>query len=187
MNAFEQIVAKLLNQEGYWTRVGYKVNLSKAEKREIGKPSMARPEIDILAYRPGENEMLWVECKSYLDSTGVMAQSIIDKTHKYAGRYKLFTEDKFRDVTSRALVTQVVSEGLVLPDPSLRYCLITGKIASDKDRDQLSSYFDKMGWMLYDEKWVKSHLEQFVERDYEDDEAIIVAKLFSRIDLNGRK
>ena len=50
MNAFEEIIAKLLNQEGYWTRTGYKVNLSPPQKAEIGIPSMPRPEIDILAY-----------------------------------------------------------------------------------------------------------------------------------------
>ena len=35
MNAFEQIVAKLLNQEGYWTQIDYKVNLTKERKRKM--------------------------------------------------------------------------------------------------------------------------------------------------------
>ena len=46
------------------------MELTKEEKREIGKPSMPRHEIDILAYKPAQSELMWVECKSYLDSTG---------------------------------------------------------------------------------------------------------------------
>lgn len=185
MNAFEQIVAKLLNQEGYWTRIGYRVNLTKAEKREIGKHSMARPEIDILAYRPVENEILWVECKSYLDSRGVVAQAIMDINHRYAGRYKLFTQHKFRQVTSEALVAQLVERKLVLPNPDLRYCLIAGKMATEGDREQLAAFFNQQGGLFYDEHWVKTRLELFANRAYEDDEAMIVAKLFSRVDSNG--
>lgn len=58
MDAFEQIVAGLLRQEGYWTWNGYKINLTKDNKREIGKPTMPHPEIDILAYKVSENQLL---------------------------------------------------------------------------------------------------------------------------------
>lgn len=35
MNAFEEIVAGLFWEEGYWTHVGYKVNLPKEKKDRI--------------------------------------------------------------------------------------------------------------------------------------------------------
>jgi hypothetical protein len=58
MNAFEEIVAGLLRQEGYWAYVGYKVNLTKREEADLGKSSLPRPEIDVLAYQAKDN----VEC-----------------------------------------------------------------------------------------------------------------------------
>ena len=36
MNAFEEIIAGLFWEEGYWTHVGYKVNLPKEKKAELG-------------------------------------------------------------------------------------------------------------------------------------------------------
>jgi hypothetical protein len=77
MDAFEQVVAGLLFREGYWVTQGYKVELTKEEKRLIGKPCSPRWEIDLLAYKGSTKELLAVECKSYLDSVGVPAADII--------------------------------------------------------------------------------------------------------------
>lgn len=71
MDAFEDLVARLLRREGYWTRQNYMVNIAKTDKVAIGLPSMPRPEVDIIAYQAVTNTVVWVECKSYLDSTGV--------------------------------------------------------------------------------------------------------------------
>jgi hypothetical protein len=65
MDAFEQIIAALFEQEGYWTLQNYRVDLSTEDKRQLNNPSMPRPEIDILGYKPRENELLVVECKSF--------------------------------------------------------------------------------------------------------------------------
>ena len=72
MDAFESVVAMLLKRDGYWTTTGFKVELSKAERRAIGKHSAPRWEIDVLAYKASINELLVVECKSFLNSTGVV-------------------------------------------------------------------------------------------------------------------
>lgn len=74
MDAFESIVAGLLWEEGYWTSIDFKVTLSKNAKAELGKFSLPRPEIDILAYQAMDNSLLWVECKSYMDSRGVKVE-----------------------------------------------------------------------------------------------------------------
>ena len=39
MDAFEQIVAILLDRDGYWTRTSHKVELTKAETVKSGTPS----------------------------------------------------------------------------------------------------------------------------------------------------
>lgn len=181
MDSFEQIVAGLLRKEGFWTWNGYKINLTKQNKKDIGKPSMPRPEIDILAYKVSENELLWVECKSYLDSQGVIYKSLADPVNGLASRYKVFTEEKFRTIAKEVLIEQVVIEGLVLPNPSLKFCLVTGHIANTTDRTKLHEFFSQKGWLLFDEVWLKERLDKLSISDYEDDVAVIVAKLFARI------
>jgi hypothetical protein len=39
MDAFEQLVSEILWMEGYWARTSVKVELTKEEKREIGRHS----------------------------------------------------------------------------------------------------------------------------------------------------
>jgi len=68
MDSFEQVVATILGRNGYWVRTSVKVALTPDEKREIGRPSAPRWELDVVAYSGSRNELLVVECKSYLDS-----------------------------------------------------------------------------------------------------------------------
>jgi hypothetical protein len=71
MDAFEQLVSEILWMEGYWVRTSVKVELTKDEKRKIGRPSSPRWELDIVAYSGRDNLLKIIECKSYLDSRGV--------------------------------------------------------------------------------------------------------------------
>ena len=180
MNAFEGLIAGLLRQEGYWTIVGYKVNLSKAKKVELGKPSLPRPEIDILAYQVAQNLLLWVECKSYLDSRGVTIVPFTNKNDRGVDRYKVFTQPDYRRIVSAELVKQVVASQMALPNPTVKYCLAAGKIATEGDRKSIHQYFDQQGWLLYDDEWIKKQLIAASTGGYEDDIAILVAKLFNR-------
>ncbi len=180
MNAFEQIVAGLFNQDGYWTRLNYKVDLPKLYKANLGKPSLPRPEIDILAYRAVENRLVWVECKSYLDSRGVKIDFFIDKSNTNQTHYKVFTWPDYRKWVSKALVDQVEKQGLVLPNPKVDYCLVTGHIASEIDRVALHKYFEEHCWLLIDENQIKEKLQNLSEIGHEDDVADIVAKIFSK-------
>ena len=181
MDAFESIIASLLWEEGYWTTIGYKVNLSKEQKVELGKHSMPRPEIDIVAYRASDNQLLWVECKSYLDSTGVKIKHLNGEDKKGAQRYKVFTWPAYRQLVTSELLKQLEKETRIRPNPTINYCLVTGKIATDKDREALHQFFDENEWLLYDEYWVKERLEKLAAKGYENDVAVIVAKLFSRV------
>lgn len=70
MDAFEDLVGMLLERKGYWIRSGVKVELSKEEKRQIGRPSSPRWELDIVAYKGSGNSLLVVECKNLIIGSG---------------------------------------------------------------------------------------------------------------------
>jgi hypothetical protein len=73
VDAFEQLVSEILWMSGFRLRTSVKVELTKEEKRLIGRHSSPRWELDIVGYSARENVLQIVECKSYMDSTGVRA------------------------------------------------------------------------------------------------------------------
>ena len=95
MDAFEQVVSEILWREGFWVRTSVKVELTKDEKRQIGRPSSPRWELDIVAYCGRDNLLRVVECKSYLDSPGVGHDWLDGANVKAAGRFKLFSDPNF--------------------------------------------------------------------------------------------
>lgn len=181
MNAFEQIVAGLFRADGYWTITGYRVNLTKDEKKAIGKPSLPRPEIDILAYRGSTNELIWVECKSYLDSPGVRYSSFMDPTDTGYKRYKVFNDTRYREVISKALIDQTIRLKLTPPTPTLKYCLVAGKVYRMSDKENIKDHFKQREWLFFDDDWLKERLKVAADSQYEDDTAMVVAKIIQRI------
>jgi len=180
MNAFEQLVATTLERKGYWVRTDFKVNLSKEEKKAIGRPSSPRWELDIVAYKPAENEVLVVECKSYLDSRGVQFSSFDGSDKKSARRYKLFIEERLREIVLDRLVVQLEADGLCRPAPTVRLCLVAGRIATEQDRLKLAKKFDDARWQLWDDTWIRGTLTEIANLGYEDDVSAVVAKILLR-------
>lgn len=178
MNSFEQLVKGMLEVEGYWVRASYKVNLTKEEKVKIGRPSSPRWEIDLLAYKGSTNEVLVVECKSFLDSTGVSCASLFD-SGPGAKLYKLFTEDKLRKVVFARVRKQLVAEGAVAAKPAITLCLAAGKTKSESDHARIQQVFAKRGWRLFDRTWMQEKLKEASASAYEDNIATMVAKILS--------
>ena len=185
MDSFEQIVAKILDHQGYWTKIDYKVALTKEEKRQLNNPSIPRPEIDIVAFRPRENSLLWVECKSYLDSPGVRYIAFSGKGNVHSKRFKIFNNDEMRELIADRLVAQLLDEGLLHSKPKLKFCLVAGNIVNKNDRKKLHALFEQNGWLLYDEYWVKNGLLELAKTGYDNDVAVLTAKLFDRIEEDG--
>lgn len=98
MDYFEGLVKTILEHEGYWVRQSFKINLTKQEKRDIGKHSIPRPEIDILAHKATSDSVIAFEAKSYLDSPGVKLADLEESHEIPEGRYKLFTCDNYREI-----------------------------------------------------------------------------------------
>src|SRR6266566_4927859 len=136
MDAFESLISMLLRHEGYWTTPNFKVKLTPADKKRIGRESSPRWELDLIAYKPSINEVLAVECKSLLDSTGVVFRNGKFEPEKH---YKLFSETILRSVVLKRLVKQLQKSGACIGSPQVRLCLAMGKIATKTDRDGLKN------------------------------------------------
>ena len=180
LNSFEGLVATIAATEGYWVRTSLKVNLTKEEKRQIGLPTSPRWELDVVGYKGATNKLLVIECKSYLDSTGIKVENLTDHESKSAKRYKLFTRAGLSDVVFSRLSIQLYESGLCRKNPEIQLCLAAGKISTDEDRIKLREYFDERGWLLWDDQWIKAHLEELAKTAYEDEPSIITAKMLLR-------
>lgn len=179
MNSFEVVVGEILKAKGYWVWPNFKVNLTKEQKKAIGRPTSPRWEIDLLAYKGRTHELIVAECKSYLDSAGVRYKDLANIACT-GGRYKLFTDSRLRTVVFEQLTNQLFENGTCPAKPKIVLCLAAGKIANDRDREMLHDFFVKEGWYLWDETWIKNALDAISQSGFEDQTSAIVAKLLLR-------
>jgi hypothetical protein len=145
MDAFEGLVSEILWREGYWVQTSLKVDLAKEERVAIGRPSSPRWEIDVVGYSGRRNELLVVECKSYLDSMGVSFSAFDGGDEKLAGRFKLFNDRVLWDVVRKRLCRQLFECGLITEQPNVRLALVCGKIIRPRDRELLKERFEEEG------------------------------------------
>jgi hypothetical protein len=184
MDAFENVIASILQRRGYWTMTGVKVELTKAEKRAIGRHSAPRWELDIVAHRGKGNELLVMECKSFLDSPGVEVGAFNGKKPHAAGRYKLFSDAKLRRVVLNRLTKQLVDAGFCRRAPAVRLGLAAGRINGDED--WLRDHFERRGWRLWGPSFIREELRTLRDTGYENSVAAVVAKVLLR-EPKGRK
>ena len=175
MDAFEQLAADLFWADGYWVRNSVRVDLTRADKHAIGRPSSPRWEIDLVAYQPLKNELLALECKSYLDSGGVHAAHFLAGA-KYAHRYKLFHDRILREVVLHRLKSQFAEAGLCRDDSAVRLGLIHGH-ATEGNSTRLREIFEKQDWQLFGPDWLRAHLKRLSRTGYENSTASVVAKV----------
>ena len=178
MDAFEQIVALILDGEGYWTRTSFKVDLTKEEKRIIGRPSSPRWEIDLIAYRPADNLLLAVECKSYLDSLGVDPKDLLPDG-KSASRYKLFNDKTLREIVLNRLSMQLMDMGMAVQTPQAKLCLAAGKTLPNVE-EVIEKQLAEQGHEFYGPRRIFEWLLKMADRGYENEVATVVAKIIWR-------
>jgi len=180
MDSFESIVKTIFENNGYWAKTGFKVNLTKEEKQKIGRPSSPRWELDIVAFKGGTNEILVIECKSFLDSYGVKADSL--RSGKGKERYKLFNDKILRDVVFASLKNQLVDSRACPKNITIKLCLVAGKVASKRDREALAEHSKKNNWCFYSDEWIKKELIRLAKIGYENEIAIVATKILTRGD-----
>lgn len=179
MDAFEQVVAEILWREGYWVQTSVKVELTKEEKRLIGRASNPRWEIDVVAYNVEHNTLMVVECKSYMDSRGVKFSGFTPERTE-ASRYKLFNEETLRRVVFNRLRMQLSEKGMCSPTTTLKLCLVAGRVGSQADRENIQAHFEEHGWEFWDEEWLRIRLHEMAEDGYENQISAVVSKLLLR-------
>lgn len=179
MDYFESIVKTLLEAEGYWVRSSFKVNVTKEEKRDIGKHSIPRPEIDLLALHFGKNEILALEAKSFLDSPGVKLVQLKEEHEVPSGRYKLFTSKRYRSVVLTRLLQDLIACGMANAKTKVSLGLAAGKVYQGQSA-LIREFMEKNNWIFWSPEDIKKKVTALAERGYENDAAIITAKILMR-------
>lgn len=180
MDAFENVVSEILWRDGYWVQNAVKVELTREEKVEIGRPTIPRPELDVVGYRGKRKELLVVECKSYLDSRGITYNGVAGRNSRGASRYKLFNDETLQRVVFNRLSRQMYEAELVTKNPNIRLALVCGKIATERDRLLLRDHFEERDWLLWDQVWLREKLSLMSKGGYENSAVAVVSKLLLR-------
>jgi hypothetical protein len=185
MEYFETIIKTLLEHDGYWVRQSFKVNLTKKEKKQIGKASIPRPEIDLLAFKPNLQEVLALEAKSYFDSPGVRIDDLRSEFQIPEGRYKLFTCTNYRNIVFNRLIQDLNILGMVNGNVKIRLGLVAGKIYQERSTE-IRDYFESKGWFFWSPEDVRNKVNALAAKGYENEPAIITAKILMRQPHNKR-
>lgn len=179
MDYFESIIKTLLEHDGFWVRQSFKVNLTKQEKCDIGKPSIPRPEIDLLAFKPNKKLILVLEAKSFLDSPGVRISDLEKCDEIPEGRYKLFTCDNYRKIVFHRLKEDLIAMGMATSREQLSLGLAAGKVYQKKSLE-IKNFFSKKEWVFWSPEDIKDKVYALASKGYENEPAIITAKILMR-------
>jgi hypothetical protein len=179
MDHFESIIATLLEADGYWIRRSFKVNVTTEEKHHIGKHSIPRPEIDLLAFSFSKNEVIAMEAKSYLDSPGVKLAALMEEHDIPEGRYKLFTCERYRSLVFKGLLRDLIRRGMANSDTRICLGLAAGKVYRGQS-EPIRELMAKRQWFFWSPEDIKKRVKALAQLAYEDDPAIITAKILER-------
>jgi len=179
MDYFESICKTLLEDDGYWVRQSYKVELTKEQKQQLGKPSLPRPEIDLIAFNYEKNELLILEVKSLFDSQGVKLEDL-EKEHQLPeGRYKLVTCALYRGLVELQVKEQLTAVGLVHAETKVRFGLIFGNIRTSDD-EGIRNFCSRKGLFYWSPDEVRGRVKSLSSKGYENEPSVITAKILLR-------
>jgi len=179
MDAFEQIVGELLEEEQFWVRNSVKVNLTRADKSQLENPSMPRPEIDLIAFDARASILYLLEVKSFIDSQGVRLEDLHpSSTLPPQGRYKMLTSSRYQEVLMQRLREEWESRGLIDAQTKIKFGLIAGNVHGDAA--QLRTYADDTGWFFWGPKDIEERIQRLAEKGYENKQITLVAKILKR-------
>ena len=178
MNQFEQLIRLLLERDGFWVKTNVKVNISKEEKRQLGKPSMPRPEIDIVALCVKTNTLYLLEVKSYLDSRGVYPENVQSSEPRW-DKYKLLTNEKYQNIIKSTLLHSMLSSGECNEQTRVKFGLVAGKVYKNR-AEELKDYCESMNWFFWGSNDIALRIRALEKEGYTDNLIVIVAKMLLR-------
>lgn len=178
MDYFEQIAARYLEAQGYWIRRGERIDLSKKDKRDLGKPSLPRPEVDLVGYKARDDVLVLFEVKSYLDSPGVKYDALAASTNG-EGRLKLLTDRKYQTMLAERLKSDYVMKRLVHEATKVVFGLVAGNVPRG-DRQRVKALAAERGWVYVSPEEIAAWVRSRAAEPYENDPVTLAAKLVLR-------
>jgi hypothetical protein len=163
MEKFENTVSTLLEAEGFWVRRAFKVNVTLEEKRQVGKQSSPRPEIDMLAFHLGRNEVLALDVKAFLDSPGVKLAHLLEEHEVPAGRHKLFTSERYRTIVLARLLQDLIAAGMANAQTQVRLGMVVGKVNQGQS-EAIRELIEAKGWLFWSPDDIKQKVVARTER-----------------------
>ena len=185
MDAFETIVCSVMREKGYWVERNVKVKISPKEKEALGKPTMPTPEIDIVAYNPRRSELLLIECKSFLDSSGVKYNDVVGKScsKRNASRYKLLNNPDYQKVISDRLIGYLLEKGMInQPVNQTIFGLAAGKVYETKRSNnckKLRNYLEGRDHFYLSPVQVRAYLNGLTNHVYKNDVVNLTVKILA--------
>ncbi|MEM6644110.1 MAG: hypothetical protein AAF616_14105 [Bacteroidota bacterium] len=178
MNSFEEVSKHLLEIDGYWVKASVRVDISPEDKKRLEKPSMPRPEIDLVAFKPLENTLFLIECKSYFDSAGVVYENLYTRNLE-KDRYKILTWGEYQKVVSETLKLDFVDHGLINSSTKIGFGLIAGKIKNG-DEESIRKLAKERDWKFWGPNELYKLAKKMSRDGYADNPYHILAKIIFR-------
>ncbi|MEM7243262.1 MAG: hypothetical protein AAF429_13845 [Pseudomonadota bacterium] len=176
MDFFESAIKTILEDQGLWVMSSFKVELTKDEKAQIGRPTIPRPEIDLIAFDFAKNTVTAWEVKSFLDSGGVKIKELEERFEIPSGRYKLFTCQNYRDVVFARLKKQLIASNRISKSTLINLGLAAGNVARNRS-EELRLYLKRCNFEFLSPEEIKANVRNFANKGYENDPTILAAKI----------
>ena len=179
MESFEEIVKVLFEEDNYWVRQSEKINHTKEEKKKTGKPSIPRPEIDLVALNQSENHILVLEVKSFFDSPGVRLSELDIEYNKATGKYKLFTNKNYWTIVLSRLKKDFIKQGMADKKTRFTLGLVAGNVYQNKT-EEIRKLFNEKGWFFLGPDEIKDRVLALAKKGYQNSPIFMTAKILMR-------
>ena len=152
---------------------------SKEEKKKTGKPSIPRPEIDLVALNQSENHILVLEVKSFFDSPGVRLSELDIEYNKATGKYKLFTNKNYWTIVLSRLKKDFIKQGMADKKTRFTLGLVAGNVYQNKT-EEIRKLFNEKGWFFLGPDEIKDRVLALAKKGYQNSPIFMTAKILMR-------
>ena len=78
------------------------------------------------------------------------------------------------------LCLQLAASGACGEATEIRLLLAAGMVRNETGRAAIRAHFERQGWELWDEPWLRERLQRMAQQGYENQVSAVVAKLLLR-------